>query len=76
MGFNTLKVTEPLQGDCLLFTIQSVSPKGFLVYTYLIELRRMKDGVYLRATPAICFIFKQQYSQHCFQQQENLVYLY
>ena len=38
MGFNSLKATEPLQGDRLFFTIQFPRAPG----TQLINLGRMK----------------------------------
>ena len=38
MGFNCLKVTEPLRGDSLFFTIQFPGFPG----THLIDLGRME----------------------------------
>ena len=42
MGFNCLKATEPLRGECLLFTSKSSGVTG----THLIYLRRVK-GQYI-----------------------------
>ena len=39
MGFNCLKVTVPLQGDCLLFTTKSPEVPG----THLIDCGRIKS---------------------------------
>ena len=39
MGFNCLKVTVPLKGDCLLFTTKSPEVPG----THLIDCRRIKS---------------------------------
>ena len=41
MGFNCPKATEPLRGDSLLFSTESLGALG----THLIDLRIMKGGV-------------------------------
>ena len=46
IGFNCLKVTEPLQGDILLFTTKNLGIPG----THFINLRRTKGWVNLRTT--------------------------
>ena len=46
MGFNCLKATESLQGDSLFFTTKSPGISG----SHLIDLGRMEEWVYLRAT--------------------------
>ena len=46
MGFNCLKVAEPLEGDSLFFTTKSPDVVG----TYFIDLGRMKGRVDLGAT--------------------------
>lgn len=46
MGFNCLKVTEPLLEDCLVFTTKSPG----ISRTHFIELRRIKRWVNLGAT--------------------------
>ena len=46
MGFKCLKATEPLRGDNLLFTTRCLGGPS----THLIDLRKMKCWVDLRAT--------------------------